>query len=113
MTWFTELTGCLETSPDDVRQQLWVEADRLHSRANGGSWRCGTLVIPSLAELRQQSQPFADRGQPVRLLPGPEQSIETTLPALMAAAGNPATIRLTVWLTSGRCWAIHSSVCGV
>ncbi|MFM7057500.1 MAG: hypothetical protein ACKO2P_11325 [Planctomycetota bacterium] len=55
MTWFFELTGCEETSPDDVRRQLWVEGDRLHSRANGKSWRCGTLRTPSLAELRQDS----------------------------------------------------------
>ena len=54
MTWFRQLTGCDEASPHEVRQLLKVEGPRLASAANGKSWQCGTLLVPSLAELRQQ-----------------------------------------------------------
>ncbi len=54
MTWFEALTGCEETSPDHVRSQLHVAASHLLSKANGKSWRCGTLETPSLSVLRER-----------------------------------------------------------
>ena len=50
--WFERLTGFLETSPDEVREQMFVEGATLTSRINGRSWQCGTLDVISLAELR-------------------------------------------------------------
>lgn len=54
MTWFEQLTGCTEGSPDSVRRNLSVDSHRLHSNANGKSWAFGELEILSLAELRQR-----------------------------------------------------------
>ncbi|MEZ6125097.1 MAG: hypothetical protein R3C49_18275 [Planctomycetaceae bacterium] len=54
MTWFNELTGCPEESLAEVRTQLFVEGPLLHSRRNGGSWQCGELETPTLAELRER-----------------------------------------------------------
>ena len=54
MSWFEQLTGCVETSPEDVRRQLVVEGSQLRSRSNGRTWNCGTLQVLSLAELREQ-----------------------------------------------------------
>lgn len=56
MTWFENLTGCAEESPECVRQHLWVDGRRLHSRLNGKSWLCGELETPTLAQLRQRVQ---------------------------------------------------------
>ena len=52
MTWFQDLTGVRENSPEEVRERLYVEGRRLHSRANGKSWVWGELETPTLAELR-------------------------------------------------------------
>jgi hypothetical protein len=54
MTWFENLTGCVEESPESVRQHLFIEGRRLHSRLNGRSWLCGELETPTLAQLRQR-----------------------------------------------------------
>ena len=54
MTWFENLTGCVEESPELVRQQLVIDGQRLHSRLNGKSWVVGELEIPTLAQLRQR-----------------------------------------------------------
>ena len=54
MSWFEQLTGIAEHSPDQVREQLEWDGERLRSRANGASWRPGRLEIPTLAELRRQ-----------------------------------------------------------
>ena len=54
MSWFEDLTGIVEHNPDQVREQLDWDGERLRSRANGGSWRPGRLEIPTLAELRRQ-----------------------------------------------------------
>lgn len=56
MTWFESLTGFRETNADAVRRQLEVDGVRLRSLVNGRSYQCGTLEIPSLAELRDQSR---------------------------------------------------------
>jgi hypothetical protein len=54
MTWFETLTGCREDSLDSVRRNLDVDGPRLHSRRNGGSWLCGELETPTLAQLRDR-----------------------------------------------------------
>jgi hypothetical protein len=52
--WFEELTGFREERPEQVRRQLVVEGDRLYSRVDDRQWRCGTLEVPTLAELRER-----------------------------------------------------------
>ena len=64
MTWFESLTGCSEESPEQVRSQLYVDGSVLRSSANGRSWLCGQLEMPTLAQLR-------DRAQDVTWMPGP------------------------------------------
>lgn len=54
MTWFEKLTGCVEESPQHVRQHLAVDGQRLHSRLSGKSWICGELELPTLAHLRER-----------------------------------------------------------
>src|SRR5215469_8013927 len=54
MTWFENLTGCVEESPESVRQHLFIDGRRLCSRLNGKSWLCGELETPTLAQLRQR-----------------------------------------------------------
>ena len=52
VTWFEELTGFREESPEQVREKMLVERDKLRSLVNGRTYYCGTLETPSLAELR-------------------------------------------------------------
>ena len=52
--WFEELTGFSETTPDEVREKLCVDGERLISRVNGREMVCGRLETPSLAELRER-----------------------------------------------------------
>lgn len=54
MTWFEELTGCSENSPEQVREQLTLKRELLYSRVNHKSWQHGWLETPNLAELRQR-----------------------------------------------------------
>ena len=37
-----------------MREHLFIEGQRLHSRLNGKSWLCGELETPTLAQLRQR-----------------------------------------------------------
>ncbi|MBC8370894.1 MAG: hypothetical protein H8E25_12925 [Planctomycetes bacterium] len=50
--WFNNLTGFNESSPTQVREQLYVDGDLLKSRVNGGCYKFGKLDTPSLSELR-------------------------------------------------------------
>lgn len=52
MTWFADLTGFDEGSPEQVRATLRLEGDALLSRANGRRFHCGALTLPALADLR-------------------------------------------------------------
>lgn len=52
MDWFRELTGFAEVDADQLRTQLFVDGDRLRSRANGRSYGIGQLTTPSLGQLR-------------------------------------------------------------
>lgn len=56
MTWFTNLTGCTESSPEQVRAELRVTGPYIVSLRTGKRWRCGELNTPTLAELRAQVQ---------------------------------------------------------
>ena len=50
--WFEDLFGFAEQSPAQVRKNLSIEGTRLTSLANNKSFDCGTLEIPTLADLR-------------------------------------------------------------
>jgi len=54
MSWFEKLTGCVGESPESVREHLFIDGRRLHSRLNQKSWLCGELETPTLAQLRQR-----------------------------------------------------------
>ena len=55
-TWFEELTGFAEESPEQVRANISVDGQVLQSRVNGKTLMCGELETPSLADLRQRVQ---------------------------------------------------------
>jgi hypothetical protein len=54
MTWFEQLTGFPEKSPEQVRQNITLDGDTLTSRVNGQVMVCGQLEIPTLADLRRR-----------------------------------------------------------
>ena len=54
MSWFEKLTGCVGESRESVREHLFIDGRRLHSRLNGKSWLCGELETQTLAQLRQR-----------------------------------------------------------
>lgn len=53
-TWFEDLTGISESSPDHVRSQLDLDGSTVTSRANGRRFEAGSLSLPSLEDLRRQ-----------------------------------------------------------
>ena len=55
-TWFEELTGFSEESPEQVRANISVDGQVLQSHVNGKTLVCGELETPSLADLRQRVQ---------------------------------------------------------
>ena len=54
MDWFERLTGFRETSYDDTRRRLEVEAGRLRSSANGKSYAVGELELVPVQSLRDR-----------------------------------------------------------
>ncbi|MEZ4317825.1 MAG: hypothetical protein R3F61_09985 [Myxococcota bacterium] len=62
--WFETLMGFAEMSPSQVREKISVSGDRMTSSANGRSYGCGTLGIPSLAELRAELAKAPRKGTP-------------------------------------------------
>ncbi len=60
MTWFAELMGFAEQSPEDVRAKITLDGAHLVSGANGRRVRWGRLAIPSLGELREAIGSGAD-----------------------------------------------------
>lgn len=52
--WFTELVGFTETTGEEIRRHIRVDGEKLISDANGESFLCGKLEIPSLDELRSK-----------------------------------------------------------
>ncbi|MCB0628716.1 MAG: hypothetical protein R2824_36065 [Saprospiraceae bacterium] len=53
--WFEKLVGFREIDPDQVRSNLLIEGKHLISKVNGKRYQYGTLEIPRLRELREQS----------------------------------------------------------
>lgn len=56
MTWFETLTGFHETSPDQVRANLFLDGKRLTSLVNNRSFNAGEFTTPTLQTLRQVVQ---------------------------------------------------------
>lgn len=54
MSWFENLMGFTETSPQQVRQNISIQDSTMTSRINGQSYDYGVLTTPTLHELRQQ-----------------------------------------------------------
>lgn len=54
MTWFEDLWGFHEESPEQVRQNISMVGDTLVCRVNGAKLQPGMLETPSLGELRQR-----------------------------------------------------------
>ena len=54
MTWFRQMTGFDETSPEAVREMIQLSGSQLVSLANNSSYKFGRLEIPTLAELRER-----------------------------------------------------------
>jgi len=67
MTWFDDLVGFREQSGDQVRSMIDVDGDRLQSRANGQEFRCGTLEVISLHDLRKRTTKTQGAGKLLRL----------------------------------------------
>jgi len=65
MSWFETLTGCVETTPAEVRQQLVIDGPRLRSLKNGRSWQWGELETAALAELRDRARQLPRQPQPI------------------------------------------------
>lgn len=55
MSWFKEVYGFEEVSPEDVRRNITIEGNRLVSKANGKAYQFGILDTPTLTELRKQA----------------------------------------------------------
>ncbi|MGC9237708.1 MAG: hypothetical protein ACP5GF_12550 [Thiomonas sp.] len=64
--WFERLTGFAE-SEHAVREQLQVEGEFLHSRANGATYRIGRLETPSLFELRERVRHMSISNGPLQV----------------------------------------------
>ena len=52
--WFETLTGFHEQSPEQVRNNISVDAEVMKSYVNGKEFVYGILEIPTLAELRNR-----------------------------------------------------------
>lgn len=64
MTWFERLFGFPERSGDQVRTQLQVQGQYLHSKANGERWKHGKLELLSLKTLRSRVDALKLRANP-------------------------------------------------
>jgi hypothetical protein len=61
MTWFERLTGFREIEPNQVRENITVDGERLRSNVNGRVMVCGRLETPTLSELRERVK-LVERG---------------------------------------------------
>ncbi len=59
--YFKKLTGFTEESHQQVQQNISINDGIMTSLVNGKSYSCGSLEVPSLAELREQSI-YLDKG---------------------------------------------------
>ena len=53
--WFEQLVGFEEFSPKNVREKIVIDGKNLISKVNGKSFQCGTLEVPTLKQLKDQS----------------------------------------------------------
>lgn len=61
--WFEQLTGFPEKSPDFVRENLIIDGNTFISKANGKEFTFGQLEIPTLLQLKNQTQNFNKKGK--------------------------------------------------
>lgn len=54
MTWFEHLTGFQDISHEQVRRNMELRGEYLHSRLNGRVFQCGRLELLSLESLRRR-----------------------------------------------------------
>ena len=55
MTWFKKITGFSEDNPNSVYSNLDLQGNVIKSISSGREMICGTLEIPTLAELRERN----------------------------------------------------------
>lgn len=67
MSWFEDLVGFPEETPDQVRANLEiVQGSFLKSKVTGATFRCGNLETPSLEELRERTSKLQNNsGNPI------------------------------------------------
>ncbi|HYV83151.1 MAG TPA: hypothetical protein VE931_06545 [Pyrinomonadaceae bacterium] len=65
MTWFETLTGFAEEYPQQVRENITVDAQTLTSHVNGKVFVCGQLETPTLAELRERVHSTGQRSRKI------------------------------------------------
>jgi len=53
--WFQSLTGFSEKSPEQVRENLFLNGEYLVSKVNGKRFRFGKLEIPTLKDLKDSA----------------------------------------------------------
>ncbi len=61
--WFEKLMGFEEVTPQQVRENIILEGNKLISKVNGESYIYGDLEIPSLAELRERTKTIIPTGR--------------------------------------------------
>lgn len=66
-SWFETLTGVSEVSPEFVRSHLRMNKEKLEVIATGESFQAGRLQIPSLKELRQQTEHLLSSSKSISL----------------------------------------------
>lgn len=67
MTWFEDLTGFPERTPDEVRSNLQLEGTRVTSLANSRSFEAGKFSTPTLEQLRCDSTIPSDSSHELRI----------------------------------------------
>ncbi len=65
--WFQSLFGFSENSIEQVQANLSLSGNTLTSKASGKTFTCGTLNLPSLAELREQIKSIDLSTRPLQL----------------------------------------------
>jgi len=53
-TWFSDLFG-FDESKQAIEQNITIDDGQMHSSANGSTFRCGSLSVPTLDEVREQA----------------------------------------------------------
>lgn len=66
-SWFQELTGFDEETPDQVRANLKIEGETIVSKVNGRKMRFGRFETPTLAQLRTLASAIVPDGDPVTI----------------------------------------------